>query len=265
MNVIEDWYTNKYDEWSRLDRHKIEFEITKRYMDTYIPDAPLDILDIGGGPGRYSLYLAEKGHRVTLLDLSQHHIDIAKEKSCELGIPLVDYVKGDALELEAFPSEKYDVILLMGPLYHLTKEEDRRKAIEGAMRLLKKGGILITSFISRYAPMLDTFSYLEFDENEEEVKGLLHYLEDGYNEDGNGFTTAYFIGIEEAQSIMADYDLKQLVFAGVENILSCKEREIYALSKKDYDKCIELGYALSQDKNILGCSLHFLYIGQKSS
>lgn len=31
MNKIEQWYDEKYDEWDRLERHKIEFDITKRY------------------------------------------------------------------------------------------------------------------------------------------------------------------------------------------------------------------------------------------
>lgn len=50
MNEIEDWYDNKYDEWSRLDRHRIEFEITKRYLDQYITGDELEIFDIDGSP-----------------------------------------------------------------------------------------------------------------------------------------------------------------------------------------------------------------------
>ena len=86
MNKIEEFYDNQYEEWDRFYKHPVEFEMTKRYIDSYIPNNSLDIIDIGGGPGRYSFYLASKGHRVTLLDLSKHNIDTAKEKSKELGI-----------------------------------------------------------------------------------------------------------------------------------------------------------------------------------
>lgn len=55
MNEIENWYDNEYEEWDRLDRHKIEFEITKRYLDKYIIKPESKIFDIGGGPGRYSI------------------------------------------------------------------------------------------------------------------------------------------------------------------------------------------------------------------
>lgn len=262
MNEIEDWYDNQYDEWTRLDRHKIEFEITKKYLDKYITGEKMEIFDIGGGPGRYSFYLAGKGHRVTLLDLSQHNIDIAKKKSKELGIPLEDYIKGNALELSTY-TKKYDMILLMGPLYHLVNEEDRKKALEGALKLLKDGGIIVATFISKYAPIQDALTYLQFEGYEGEVNELLHYLEDGENNVVGGFTTAYFTSIEEVQKLMKDFGLEQLALAGVENILGSKENEILSLSEEDINKWLEIGYALSQDKNLIGTSQHFLYIGKK--
>ncbi|WP_217490900.1 hypothetical protein [Bacillus sp. FJAT-27225] len=73
MNEIEAWYNTAYDEWQRLEHHKIEFDITKRFLDDFITGEALEIFDIGGGPGRYALYLAEKGHNVTLLDLSRKY------------------------------------------------------------------------------------------------------------------------------------------------------------------------------------------------
>lgn len=36
MNRVERWYDEEYDEWKRLERHKIEFDVTKRYIDEYI-------------------------------------------------------------------------------------------------------------------------------------------------------------------------------------------------------------------------------------
>jgi len=72
MNRVESYYDEGYDEWSRLDRHRIEYEMTRRTLDRYIQGSQ-KILDVGGGPGRYSIYLAGKGHRVTLVDLSARH------------------------------------------------------------------------------------------------------------------------------------------------------------------------------------------------
>ncbi|WP_316569365.1 class I SAM-dependent methyltransferase [Neobacillus sp. YIM B06451] len=259
MNEIEAWYDTAYDEWQRLERHRIEFDITKRYLDDFIKGSSLDIFDIGGGPGRYAMYLAEKGHNVTLLDLSSKNIEVAKRKSFEKNITLKDYIHGNALDLDEFQLP-FDVILLMGPLYHLTKEADRKKAVEGALRLLKPNGIMIASFISSYAPIQDTLSHLYPIES---VQGLMDYLQNGENKDGKGFTTAYFAAPREAREFMNSHGLKELLFAGIENILGCKENEINSLDECEYRKWLDICYHLSRDENLLGTSQHLLYIGRK--
>lgn len=177
MSSVEDFYDNLYDEWSRLDRHRIEFDITKMYLDKYI--------------------------------------------------------------------------------------SNEKKSIEEALKLLKDDGILIASFISNYAPIQDSLLYLRFYGEENDVTELLSYLNDGTNNEDDGFTTAYFTSADEAQNLMKNYNLDQLAFAGVENILGCKEREILALPEEDIRKWIELGFSLSQDKSLYGTSQHYLYIGRK--
>ena len=259
MNEIENWYDEKYDEWDRLNRHNIEFDITKRYLDEYIVGKDLEIFDIGWGPGRYSIYLAEKGHRVSLLDLSNCNIDVAREKSKERNIDLEAYIQWNAIELGEY-EQKYDVILLMGPLYHLVKECDRREVVEGALRLLKPNGIIVASFISNYAPIQDYLKGLHPMESADE---LLVYLRDGENIEEKGFTTAYFTDYKEAKNLMNSCGLTEIVFVGVENILGSKETEINMLEEQEYNKWLELCYQLGQDENLMGTSEHFLYIGRK--
>lgn len=86
-------------------------------MEEYIPnDTPQKILDIGGGPGRYSIFLAQKGHDVTLFDLSGKNIRQAIEKAQEADVLLDSCIHGDALRLSEYlyKAEQYDVVLLMG-------------------------------------------------------------------------------------------------------------------------------------------------------
>lgn len=259
MNEIERWYDFEYDEWQRLERHKIEFDITKRYLDEFILGENLRIFDIGGGPGRYAMYLAEKGHKVTLLDLSIKNIEVAKSKSSEMGITIENYIHGNALELDDIKGE-FDVILLMGPLYHLLKESDRRRVVKAALRLLKPNGIIFASFISNYAPIQDNLLHLFPIKS---VENLIGYLKNGKNKDVEGFTTAYFIDYKESKDFMKSFGLTELVFAGIENILGSKEKEINLLEENEYSKWIEIGYQLSTDEKLIGTSQHFLYIGRK--
>ncbi|MCR1897960.1 class I SAM-dependent methyltransferase [Irregularibacter muris] len=258
MNKIEQWYDEKYDEWDRLERHKVEFDITKRYLDEYITGENLEIFDIGGGPGRYAMYLAEKGHKVSLLDLSKRNIEVAKEKSVEKGIILEDYIHGNALELDEY-EQKYEVILLMGPLYHLIDEKDRRACIEGALKLLKPNGIIVASFISNYAPIQN---YLKNLYPIDSIDELLVFLDDGISDGYKGFTQAYFTSPKEAKELMNRFGLKEIIFAGVENILNYKEKEINRLEEKEYKKWLDICYKLSKDNNVIGTSEHLLYIGR---
>lgn len=259
MEKVGRYYDREYDEWSRLERHKIEFDITKRYLDEYVTGTNLKVFDIGGGPGRYAFYLAQKGHRVSLLDLSRRNIEVAKEQAAKKGIRLEAYIHGNALELGDYGSD-YDLVLLMGPLYHLVKAQDRRKALGGSLRLLKPGGLLVASFISSYAPICDNLKSLY---PMESPGGLLYFLEHGENIPESGFTTAYFSGPQEARDLMGEFGLQELVFAAVENILSSKEQEINALDETEYRKWLEVCYELSQDPNLFGTGEHFLYIGRK--
>ena len=132
-------------EWNRLEGFRFEFEITRRKMEQYLKKG--SVLDIGGGPGRYSLWLARQGFDVTLVDLSGGNVDFAKKKAAELGLPLKTY-QCDARDLSALDLGMFDNVLLMGPLYHLFRVEDRRKCVEQARLHLKEGGPLFASFIS---------------------------------------------------------------------------------------------------------------------
>ncbi|MGM0411433.1 MAG: class I SAM-dependent methyltransferase, partial [Bacillota bacterium] len=125
MDEVEKYYDEKAEEeWNRLDRHKVEFDITKKYMNNYI-EAKSKILDVGGGSGRYSIFLRKKGHKVTLFDLSKGNLELAQKKAKEKGVKLEDYIHGNALYLSDKVSGKFDVVLCMGPLYHFHQLNDR--------------------------------------------------------------------------------------------------------------------------------------------
>ena len=155
MNNVEEYYNCQYDEWGRLTRHRIEYEITKKVLNEYIEDNS-EVLDIGGGPGRYSIFLAQNGHKVTLVDLSEKLVEQAEENAAKAGVVIQKFIRGNVLDLETIlPNKSFDAVLCMGPLYHLLEEDERKEAINQCLKLLKPGGILIVSFISAYAPIVD--------------------------------------------------------------------------------------------------------------
>ena len=91
----------------------------------------------------------------------------------------------------------------------------------------------------------------------------MKYLHDGENKEDERFTSAHFSSPDEVKELMQSFNIEELAFAGVENILGCKEKEIISLEQDQYEKWIEIGYELSTDMNVIGTSQHFLYIGSK--
>jgi len=192
---IKVYYSHEV-EANRLELEPFQLEgiRTKEIIDRYLQNDTMEILDIGGGAGYYSFWLQEKGHQVTLVDLSPTNISLAKKHSETSGIPLHKMEIGDATSL-SFANNQFDLVLLLGPLYHLTDRKERITALAEAKRVLKPGGLLLSAVISRYASLCDGFQRdLVFDDQffnllTDDLRTGIHLNETDNQE---YFTTAYF-------------------------------------------------------------------------
>jgi ubiquinone/menaquinone biosynthesis C-methylase UbiE len=139
---LNDFY-NKASEETRLEKGMgiFEFERIKELIELHIFESKATIIDIGGGTGKYSEWLAKKGHMVHLLEPVLKHIKLAEKRANKLKNPFSVTI-GEAKKLP-FKSNSADLVILHGPLYHLQKREDRLAAILEAKRVLKKNGIIL--------------------------------------------------------------------------------------------------------------------------
>lgn len=152
-HYIIDFY-NHYDEDSRLaSQHgSVEFLTAMHYIEKYLtPESR--ILEIGAGTGRYSHALARQGYAVDAVELVEHNIQIFRQNT--LPEESVTITQGTALDLSAFPGSQYDLTLLFGPLYHLYTVKDKQKAIEEAIRVTKKGGIIFAAYVISDGCLID--------------------------------------------------------------------------------------------------------------
>jgi S-adenosylmethionine-dependent methyltransferase len=264
-SIVESYYDDSAErEWARLERHRTEFAVTLRALGDHLPAAPATVLDIGGGPGRYSIALAQMGYAVTLLDLSSRTLEFARGKAAEAGAELAGYVHGDALDLSTVPDESYDAVLLMGPLYHLLEEDDRRRAVREARRVLKTGGPLFAAFITRYAPI----RYAAKHEPDLLLRGnpsAQELLETGvHRPKGEGsFTEAYFAHPGEIAPLMEGCGFRTLGMVGCEGVVSRIEDQVNELTGDMWEAWVDLNYNAGKDPYLYGAAEHLLYIGKK--
>jgi SAM-dependent methyltransferase len=130
----------------------VEFARTKEILGRHLPPPPATIADVGGGPGRYAVWLAGRGYRVHHRDLIQLHVQQAIAAAGSAGVE-IDARVADARRLD-LPDDVVDVVLLLGPLYHLTGRPDRVRALTEARRVTRSGGVVFAAAISRWAARL---------------------------------------------------------------------------------------------------------------
>jgi SAM-dependent methyltransferase len=119
----------------------------------HLPPPPAAVADIGGGPGRYSVWLAALGYEVVHRDIVPMHVDHVRTAAAAAGVA-VEAAVGDACGLD-LGDETVDAVLLFGPLYHLPRRAARVQALREARRIIRPGGPVFGAVISRWAARLD--------------------------------------------------------------------------------------------------------------
>jgi SAM-dependent methyltransferase len=145
-------------EWARLEtgaQNRLEYLVTRAALLRHLPppDPPCRILDAGGGPGRYTLWLAQAGYRVTLLDLSPGLLDLARRRLAEA----TDEVRGNVeavveasfTDLAPIPDGAFDAVLCLGAAFsHLVDLGARARALGELRRVARPGAPLVLSALS---------------------------------------------------------------------------------------------------------------------
>ena len=141
----------------------LELLRTQVLLERFLPPPPAVVADVGGGPGRYAIWLAERGYDVHLVDPVPLHIEQARAAAhSQPGVTLAGAEVGDARAL-SLPDASVDAVLLLGPLYHLTERTERVRVLTEARRVCRAGGIVVAAAVSRFASTLDGLraGYLE--------------------------------------------------------------------------------------------------------
>lgn len=217
---IRDHYESESDEGERLTSGpgRLELARTQEIVRRHLPAGTLRVLDVGGATGVHATWLADDGHEVHLVDPMPRHVEQVGQLA-STGRAITAEV-GDARQLPV-DDASVDVVLVFGPLYHLTERDDRVRALAEARRAVRPGGLVFVAAISRFASLLDGLSR-EFLFDPAFRRIAERDLHDGQhrNPDGNPhwFTTAYFHHPDELPQEAGDAGLEVVEVLGVEGV-----------------------------------------------
>lgn len=261
-------YYNQFEEESRLASGpgELEFERTKEILSRHLPAPPARVVDVGGAAGVYSLWLAETGYEVHLVDASERLVDEARRRSAQASRPVTTFSVSDALELPQ-GDDSADAVLVMGPLYHLTRRPDRVAALAEARRVLRDDGLVAVAAISRCASTLDGLARgLTLDPRFVAIRDR-DLLDGQHRNDGDNtiyFTTSYFHKPDDLRAELTDAGFDDTEVLGVEGpgwlMSDFVDRWTDPTRRAEV---LRAARVLEREPSIIGVSAHMIGLGRK--
>jgi S-adenosylmethionine-dependent methyltransferase len=259
------------NEWHRLDSPvgAIEFAVTTAALAAHLP-ARGHILDLGGGPGRYSLWLAERGYTVVLADISPDLLAIARAKIAEtdLQAQVVDVITCDACDLSRFGDHAFDAILALGPFYHLVDPADRHAAASELVRVVKPGGAVFVAFMPVYNFLYRTLLSAEERHHLAQPAFIARLMNEGVfrNDVPGRFNAGYGVRPQDVPPFMERYGLETvslLTDTGLAGPYAQALQQLLEVDPNAYEAAMALILQTASDTSILGAGSHLIYVGRK--
>lgn len=267
-NELQNYYA-VYSEDRRLTAGAglVEAARTREIIGRWLKPPPTVVFDVGGGPGAYALWLAREGYDVHLIDPVSLHIEHALRASAGQTEHLLASVAiGDARHLE-YRNGVADAVLLLGPLYHLTRRTDRMLALREARRVLVDGGLVIAAAISRFASTLDGI-WRDLLADPEFEKIVVRDLDDGQHRNSTNnrsyFTTAFFHHPDELRAEVEDAGFQLEAILAVEGPgWLLHDLDAFWADKNRRFRLLEALRRIEDEPSLLGASAHLLAVGRK--
>ncbi|MGP4084588.1 class I SAM-dependent methyltransferase [Streptomyces sp. KR55] len=257
------FYTETIDEADRLTTTadgRLEMVRTQELLSRHLPTPPARVLDVGGGPGAHAGWLVQDGYTVHLVDPIPRHIERAEQTGATVEL-------GDARHLTA-EDASYDVVLMLGPLYHLLERADRDQALAEAYRVLKPGGLLAAAGINRYASLFEhtAFAHLYKEPMRQSIGSILAtQIHDGRK----AFTAAYFHSSEQLRDEVAAAGFGGAEVFGIEgpawSLLAATERHTgeSLIDSPMFESALTAARMAEPYPELLAASSHLLAIGRR--
>lgn len=257
-----DFY-NSYDEDSRLELKygSVEFLTTMRYIEKYIKPGD-HVFEIGAGTGRYSHALARQGYTVHAVELVEHNIEVFKRNT--IAGEDISVMQGNALDLTSFPDGRYDITLLLGPLYHLYNEEDKRQAIREAIRVTKPGGVIFAAYVISDGCLFDEgFNRGKFDVAEYIKKGLLDA--ETFAAKSEPKDLFELVRKEDIDDLMSVFPITRLNYVATDGCALLLREAIEKMDDDTFHLYLKYHFATCEREDLLGITSHAIDIFRKDS
>jgi cyclopropane fatty-acyl-phospholipid synthase-like methyltransferase len=261
-------YYSGFGEWDRLEGPEGSLELARSMtiLDQHLL-AGSRVLDLGGGPGRYSFELARRGHSVVLADLSPALIEQARARLAELElqdrIESIDEVNAE--DLGRYASESFDAVVAFGPFYHFLLEDERSRAACEMARVLRAGGLAFVAFVPRTSGIAGLIERAARRPEQVSAETLRVAAETGVfrNASNTGFQEGYYAMPGEIEALLADAGFDVVASVSLRSIAYGVEKDLDALDHVLRAEVDRLIVSMSRRPEVIATSGHAVVIARR--
>ena len=258
MEALTNYYTtHNEDERFMRKRGMVEFLTTIHYVEKYLKPG-MRILEIGAGTGRYSHYFAQNGYDVDAVELMECNIEVFKANTKDGENITVQ--QGDAVDLQNIPSERYDITLLLGPMYHLYTDEDKIAAMSEAIRVTKKGGIVFAAYCNNDMTVYH-FGFLKNGFQAGDHNELIDF--DTFKLDSTPKEVFSLYRQEDINDLMSKFNVKRLHYVGTDMLTHFFAKTVDEMDNETFQLYMKYHLCICERKDMVGTTNHMLDVFRK--
>ena len=244
--------------FSKSKSHKTEFLVTLNYINKYINNNT-KVLDIGAGAGAYEAELYNKCNSIDALDLCDTNVEIMKNTF--KNIKNINIYKRNIFNLSGFRNNFYDLVLVMGPMYHIQTKEDRIRALAEAIRVAKKDAPIFIAFCLQDAPLI---KYVFRTENPKAGLDDIKYDRKTATILENSGSPFVLDTIDSVDGLMNEvcfkYNLEKGPLFAQDGLSQVIYDNIDGMSDEAYDEWMQYLLATAERKDLMGYSAHIVQV-----
>lgn len=255
--VVTRFYNSINEEERLQEKHgQVEYITTMKYIHKYLKPKG-KVLEVGAGTGRYSIALGREGYEVDAVELVEHNIDIFRGKL--LPEDRVRVMQGNAMDLSMYEDESFDMVLSLGPMYHLFDVSHKRQALEETIRVTRRGGYIFTAYCMNEATLIQ-YCFQRETIWQDRKKGL---LSEDFHWTANENDAFALMRPREIIELTENYKVRRLHMVASDGATRYMDDTVDQMSEETFQMYLKYHFSVCEREDLIGASNHVLDILQK--